>query len=127
VGLSHRLLIVEDDHDVREALIGLLVTLGWDCEGAVHGSDALRKLDERTEPPCLILLDLMMPVLDGRGFREEQLRRPELAGIPVVVISAFGHGEQAAKSMRAAGFLRKPIDLRELVAVVAEHCPLDTC
>jgi CheY-like chemotaxis protein len=121
--VCHRVLVVEDDHDVREALVALLVSLGWDSEGAVNGDDALQKLSSSTTPPCLILLDLMMPVLDGRGFREEQLRRPDLADIPVVVISAFGHGQDAARDMAAAGFLPKPIDMRSLLAVVTEHCP----
>lgn len=118
-----QVLVVEDDNEVREALVALLRDFGWQSEGAVHGADALEKLRSWDTLPDVILLDLMMPVMDGRGFREEQLKSPDLARIPVVVISAFGHAANWVKEMGAAGFVRKPLDIDALVALIEKYVP----
>jgi CheY-like chemotaxis protein len=70
----------------------------------------------------MILLDLMMPVMDGRAFRTEQRRDPELAGIPVVVVSAYLDVGQEVEEMGVERFLRKPLDAKVLLNAVEENC-----
>src|SRR5688500_17713436 len=106
-GRRTRVLVVEDDEGIREALCDLLATEGFDVTSAVHGADALEKLRGNGEKPNVILLDLMMPVMDGWAFRAEQRRDPALAAIPVVVITASRSADVASLEPRA--FLKKPI------------------
>jgi CheY-like chemotaxis protein len=112
------LLIVEDDPDIAETLAELLDDRGYEVEIAGNGAEALRRL-ERPPRPGLILLDLTMPVMDGRQFRRVQLERPELASIPVVVLTADVH---AHPELRAAGWLIKPVPLEGLLSAVDRHC-----
>ncbi len=111
-------LVIDDDDDVRDALVLLLESAGYAATGASNGDEALAML--RTGPePCLILLDLWMPVKTGWGFRMEQVREPRLARIPTVVLSA----DEARRDMQGvAATLPKPLDFPELFAVVAAHC-----
>src|ERR1043165_7635813 len=87
--MTHHLLGVEDDAIIRESLVEFFEDNGYEATGAIHGRQALDELSRSTQRPCLIVLDLMMPVMDGATFREEMLRDPELSQIPVVVISAY--------------------------------------
>ena len=119
---GQRILVVEDDADIREATIELLVDHGFDAVGAANGREALEQLRASTNLPCLIFLDLLMPVLDGRGFREEQRRRPELAHIPVVVVSARADSARHAAELDAAAFIDKPVTAGELVRVARRLC-----
>ncbi|WP_437511764.1 response regulator [Sorangium sp. So ce1099] len=115
-----RILVVDDDPDIRETLAELLQEEGYAVSSAAHGGEALCAL--RTDPrPGLILLDLMMPIMDGWQFRAEQKKDPELASIPVVIISATGRDEFVS-SLGAAQFLKKPINLEQLLAAVEQHC-----
>jgi CheY-like chemotaxis protein len=122
----HRVLVVEDDPDIREALIQILEDSGYRPSGAVDGQDALDKLDAAPRSggglPCLILLDLMMPVMDGRMFREEQLRRPALSAIPVVVLSAYRDLETHIQGLGAVGHFHKPFKISQLLDVLRVHC-----
>jgi CheY-like chemotaxis protein len=118
--MEHLVLVVDDDRDIRDSLIETLEDYGYQASGAANGAEALAML--RTSPrPCLILLDLMMPVMDGRGFREEQLKNPAWADIPVVVISAYGNVEAQAQEL-ATAFVRKPVSTRPLIDVVRRYC-----
>jgi CheY-like chemotaxis protein len=118
---QRRVLVVEDDDTIRESLVDFLGDNGYPAVGAVHGRDALNKL--RTEPPpCLIVLDLMMPVMDGQTFRERQLQDPVLSEIPTVVMSAHRDVEHLAEEISAAGYLKKPLKLDELLRLVQRHC-----
>ena len=74
---------------IRDSIVEFLDDNGYQAVGASDGRDALDKLTASDPPPCLILLDLMMPIMDGRSFREQQLQTPQLASIPVVVFSAY--------------------------------------
>ncbi len=121
--MSHRVLVVDDDADIREAMIEVLQEHGHAATGAANGSEALIALRAASDQPCLILLDLMMPVMDGRQFREEQLRDPLLSPIPVIVISAFRDGAQTAAEMKVAAHVKKPVSLRDLVQLVERFCP----
>jgi CheY-like chemotaxis protein len=78
-------------------------------------------LEASPQPPCLILLDLMMPVMDGRGFREEQLKHPAWAQIPVIVISAYSDAQAQARALELE-CLRKPLGMRPLIDAVRRHC-----
>jgi CheY-like chemotaxis protein len=114
------LLIVEDDEDAREALVFFLENEGYRVLEASHGEEALRHL--RSTEVCAILLDLMMPVMNGWTFRAEQLKDPRLANIPVAVITA---DETATLNTAALGvdeLMVKPVDLRRLLAFVDRHC-----
>jgi CheY-like chemotaxis protein len=112
-------LLVEDDIDVREAVTDTLKDAGYGVLSARHGQEALDLLRKQGAPkPCLILLDLMMPVMDGWQFRELQSKDPALADIPVVALSAH----DGLHALGAAGHLRKPVQLRALMDVVERFC-----
>jgi CheY-like chemotaxis protein len=121
---GHPILVVEDDDIIRDTLLDFLSDHGYQAVGAVHGADALSKLHE-TQPPCLILLDLMMPVMDGQTFRERQLEDPNVSDIPVVVISAYNDLGTTMEAMKVDAFLPKPLHLNELLDVVQRHCRPD--
>ena len=116
------ILVVEDDVDVREALATLLETQGYRVVEAENGLEALGRLRDRDVDVCLILLDLFMPVMNGWDFRDEQLRDPTLAAVPVVVVTADVTARHSGKDLRAAEYLTKPVDFDHLLSVVARHC-----
>ncbi len=116
------ILIVEDDPDARELLAALLSAHGYRVLRARHGVEALERLAEDADV-CLILLDLMLPLMDGQEFRAEQLRRPDIAAIPVVVVSADDELESKAQRLHASAALRKPVELERLLELVRAHCP----
>ena len=107
---------------IRDSIVEFLDDNGYQAIGAADGREALDKLAATNPLPCLILLDLMMPVMDGRSFREQQLQTPELAAIPVVLFSAYRDVAKTASDLHAAGHLSKPLKLRELLKTVQEHC-----
>jgi len=119
--MARFILVVDDDRDIRDSLIELLEDHGYPARGAGNGVEAIDVLRAEPAPPCLILLDLMMPVMDGRGFREAQLREPAWAGIPVIVISAYGDVDTQAGAL-ALEFLKKPLTTRPLMAAVERRC-----
>jgi len=117
----HIVLVVEDDPDIRDTFCEALGDHGYTPVGASNGAEALEYLRSDRAPPCLILLDLMMPVMDGQTFRAEQLADPELARIPCIVISAYRDVERYAIEM-AADCLPKPVRLDVLLATARRHC-----
>jgi len=119
--VAHYILVIDDDNELREALCDALEVEGYQVVCVEHGAAALDHLQSTQQPPCVILLDLMMPVMDGRAFREALLERPELAGIPVVLITAAG--PKAAASVSATTILHKPLRINNVIDVVREHCP----
>jgi CheY-like chemotaxis protein len=112
-----KVLVVDDDYAVLDAIKDVLEDEGYEVTLAANGLEALKEL-RRGAPPCLILLDLMMPVMNGWEFRAEQLKDPTLSKIPVVVFSGHGKLEQNAVSIGAVANLRKPIGLHELLSVL---------
>jgi CheY-like chemotaxis protein len=105
-------LVVEDDVDILRAIVQVLEDEGLPVRAAENGQVALAKLRAADAArPCVILLDLMMPVMDGWTFRASQLRDPSLAHIPVVLLTADGGAMEQAEIARASGALRKPVDL----------------
>jgi len=117
--VSHYILIVEDDTALRESLRDALELEGYQVVAAEHGKAALDHLST-SELPCVILLDLMMPVMDGNTFRTEMLKQQNLAAIPVVLITAAG--SQMAAKVSANQVLHKPLRMDAVVDVVKEHC-----
>jgi CheY-like chemotaxis protein len=122
VQLAAQILIVDDDPDIRETLSELLQAEGYGCATASNGRDALEYLSSQPFP-ALILLDLMMPVMDGFEFRAAQLEADALRDLPVLVISAGGRAAQAAKALRAADYLDKPMDIGDLFRKVRACIP----
>lgn len=116
------ILIVEDDLDISETLAEIVEAHGHRAVLAGNGREALDLLRARAVRPCLILLDLMMPVMDGRAFREEQLRDAELASIPVVVLSAYRSIEDVVEEMKVSAYLRKPLDREALLGMARRYC-----
>jgi CheY-like chemotaxis protein len=114
-------LIVEDDNDVREALVEVLTFEGYRVATATNGLDAIEQL-RRDGPPDLILLDLMMPVMDGRQFRAAQVKEAAFADVPVIVISADGQVDQKIAGLGISAYLRKPIEVEDLLDLISRHC-----
>jgi CheY-like chemotaxis protein len=112
-------LIVEDDADLREMMAQLLTLEGFDAEAVANGRDALDYL-KRVDPPDLILLDLMMPVMDGWEFRRLQREDPAISAVPVVVLSALD--DKRAFELEGTAFLKKPLDFDHLLELVRRYC-----
>jgi DNA-binding response OmpR family regulator len=115
-------LVVDDDRDIRDVLTDALEAEGYRVVTAADGQEALDWLRRRLVRPCIVLLDLMMPRMDGIQFRTESLNDADLAVIPVVVLSADPSVIATAKSLNFAGSLRKPVPLDALLAAVHAHC-----
>src|SRR5262249_11349487 len=117
-----RILVVDDDLEIRETIRDVLEEEGYRVVLAANGAEALAELRARIgeEQPSLVLLDLMMPEMNGWQFCEEQKRDARRAAIPVLVISA---ASVDAKKGSIAGhpFLKKPIELARLLEAVAKH------
>jgi CheY-like chemotaxis protein len=109
---SHRcsVLVVEDDPELRELLRVALTGDGYAVSTAANGRDALRQL-RSTASTCIIVLDLALPVMDGRQFRAAQLRDRSLAWVPVVLLSGDGEAAQYVRELGARSLVRKPVDV----------------
>jgi CheY-like chemotaxis protein len=114
------ILIVDDDPAIRETLGMVLQDESYATASAVNGEEALDYL-QHTQPPCLILLDLVMPLMDGWKFRKAQLFDPFLEFIPVVLLSADARVQEHAATLRTAGFLVKPLEPRHLFEMARTH------
>jgi CheY-like chemotaxis protein len=111
------ILIVDDDLDIREALSDTLEDRGFAVITAANGLEALKLLRAMNVPPSVILLDLMMPVMDGYAFVNEQQNDPALARIPVAIITA-GHRVDYSRLGESPPVVRKPIKLPQLLRTV---------
>jgi CheY-like chemotaxis protein len=116
------ILVVDDDASIRAAMRELLETEGYDVTEAANGLAALGKLRAGLRP-AVILLDLMMPVMDGWDLRTEQLRDPELAAIPVLIVTAAGFSlESVTAQFGSIGFVPKPPAPELLLEEVRKLC-----
>lgn len=121
--MNHKkILLVEDDQDIRETLIELLESEGYEVVPAENGQIGLDKLSSAPTLPNLILLDLMMPVKDGFQFCAEKEANPKFANLPVVVMSADGHIRQNQLRVNARAYLKKPVDIYEILNIVEKFC-----
>lgn len=112
-------LIVEDDPDVREMLDVLLQFHGYSTDTAANGREALTRAHQRR--PCVVLLDLMMPIMSGWEFRAEQLQDPEIADVPVVCVTAV-YDHLMVRERLHVPCLPKPVDFDDLLETVDTAC-----
>ena len=113
-----RILVVDDDEDIRKLLTKFLESEGYDVFTAIHGKDALEQL-QSAEPPGLILLDLMMPVMDGWDFVLAMHLDSKLSDIPTILITATPEKAQGIKPDRVVS---KPLQLDRLLDLISERC-----
>ncbi|WP_170136292.1 response regulator transcription factor [Nannocystis exedens] len=111
------ILIVEDDRDIRDVLAEILAEEGYQVLVAEDGADGLRRLAEGPQPD-LILLDLMMPRMDGYQFREEQRKNPVWSGIPLVLLTAGVETSDKITALGALDVVRKPVKIDFLLELI---------
>jgi CheY-like chemotaxis protein len=116
--VARHLLIVEDTAEIRTALNHLFISEGYTVQLAANGKEALDVLATSCELPKLILLDLMMPVMDGIQFRQEQQKDVRIAPIPVLLMSADANLVAKARSLRTQGYVKKPFDIEGIISTV---------
>ena len=114
-------LVVEDDPELLLSLSEILESEGYCVTCARHGLEALGRLRGGNRP-AVILLDLMMPIMNGWQFRYEQRQDSDLAKIPIVVVSAKSDSQQHAAWLEADGYISKPIDLNLLLDTLHRYC-----
>lgn len=117
---AKKILLIEDDQDIRETLNDLLIDEGYDVVLAENGQVALDTLRSMNEFPNLILLDLMMPVKNGFQFSEEKDADESLSKIPVIVMSADGHVRERQSLINAKAYIKKPLDIFELLDQISK-------
>jgi CheY-like chemotaxis protein len=113
-------LIVEDDEDIRTDLAAILRIKGFTVSEAANGLEALARM--RDELPCVLLLDLMMPEMNGWELGAVMQSEPRLQKVPIVVVSGAGRLEQSTDAMAPAAVLPKPFELAHLLDVVQRFC-----
>ena len=116
------ILIVDDDAGIRQLLLLFLEHKGYTAKTVANGREALNQLQLDQPLPMLILLDLMMPIMDGAAFRQAQQADPRIAAIPVVVLSAAENIEAQAPLLTADAYVPKPIEFDNLLQVVEQYC-----
>jgi CheY-like chemotaxis protein len=116
--LCKSILIVDDNRDICEAIKEALDDSGYASDTAADGREGLERL-RTMESPCLVLLDLMMPVMNGIEFLEALKAEDRLVGTRIVVVSAY---DRIAQTVAASGFLQKPVNLDVLMKTVKQHC-----
>jgi CheY-like chemotaxis protein len=112
-------LVVEDEEEARASLVQILEFEGFRVLGFSNGAEALDYLTQSGQP-CLIVMDIRMPVMDGRQLRSALLQDPRFAKIPVIVVTALE--PSAAAGLSALRVFRKPLDIDALVSVVRQNC-----
>ena len=119
-------LLVEDDEDTREVLRMIMESDGIEVAVARDGLDALTRIEQLRlqdpKAPSVIVLDYMMPRCSGPQFRQKQLADPQIANVPVILVSAVSDLPSRAALLKPFAILQKPIDPDELTAVVREAC-----
>ena len=115
-----RILIIEDDADLRDAIGATLRAEGYEVLVGADGDEAFAHL-RGGALPCVILLDLMMPGMDGWRFMEEVRLHPNFRRLPIVVLSAYGSAD-GVRSLGATAYLKKPFAIDTLLDIVSQHC-----
>lgn len=123
---AKRLLIVEDSADYRALLTKLFKKNGYVVDCASNGQEALAHLAGDTPLPNLILLDLMMPVMDGFEFREKQNQESRLAKIPTILMTAHGDLQSARDRLGLLDYVRKPVEMADLLSLVSRATTVST-
>lgn len=121
---SKRILIVEDAEDIQFLLTQLLEAEGYQVDYVANGQEAIEFLTSSEHLPGLILLDLMMPVMNGYQFREAQEKEAKFASIPVLMMTAAGDIQSKSMKAGAKGFLKKPfVDISTILETVGRFFP----
>jgi len=118
---THSVLVVDDQVENRNAVGLLLGEAGLDVRFAHDGEEALAALHNGLRP-CLVIVDLMMPKMDGWEFRQRQLSDPQYAGIPVVIMSGYPDAQKAAGALGVRAVLKKPLNPSLLQTLAEHHC-----
>jgi CheY-like chemotaxis protein len=116
------ILVIDDETEIRFLISELLIDEGYTAAQAANGRDALIYLQTAHPLPCLILLDMMMPIMNGWDFLHARQRDRVVQAIPVVLISAYPALAEAAAPLGVQGSLDKPLNLDRLLATVQRYC-----
>ena len=123
-GRCHTILVIEDDPDIAESLTDVLESEGYLVVTAANGVEGLQCLRDIGKP-CLILLDLMMPVMSGGEFLAVLRRHDKFASVPVVVVSAWPKEAMQVRS-QSQGFVKKPVALDSLLETATRFCAVNS-
>ena len=116
--MSKKILVVEDDRDILISITELLTMEGYEVLQANSGLAAINLLKELQDMPDLIILDLMMPGMNGEGFRTEQLKNEKFAAIPVLLMTADAHPDSVQLKIGAKGFIKKPLNIDKFLETI---------
>ena len=119
--LLESVMVVEDDPMIRTSLVELLEAEGYQVIGVENGQAAMNHLKSGNTLPAVILLDVMMPIMDGWQFRTQQLSDVKISKIPVIVVTADGNARDKAVVMNAQGWINKPFKIDEILEAVAKY------
>lgn len=118
---ERQVLVVEDSEDIRVLIEYLLTNEGMQVVTAKNGKEGLERLRAMSHP-ALVLLDLMMPVMTGEEFLEAKAKDPDLAGVPVLILTAATNQPHLANARGVVGFVRKPINIDHVLGIVQTFC-----
>jgi len=113
-----KILIVEDDISIRELLVEIFESEGYEVNSSQNGSEGIKALEQGK--PDVILMDILMPVMDGYAFREEQIKKPEWNEIPVLAMSAQNQELEKLEAYGIKHFIQKPLELDHLLNQVKQ-------
>jgi CheY-like chemotaxis protein len=119
---NKKILFVDDSLDHQELVAEFYFGEGYEIVCASNGQEALDLLETMEKLPAFILLDLMMPVMDGHGFRDAQLNNPRLTPIPIVIMTADINVEAKAKKLNANAYIVKPANVDDLLNAAKRYC-----
>jgi CheY-like chemotaxis protein len=114
------ILVVEDDRALREFMATWLDAEGYEVRTAPNGREALTAL--HAEIPCVMVVDLMMPVMGGAELRRHIQNMPGLAEVPFILVTAEANADQIGRDLNATAVVSKPFDATRLSAIIASHC-----
>lgn len=115
-------MLVEDDDETREALATILEEASYRVISAANGADAWRLLQSHAGPCDIILLDLMMPVMNGWDFRRKQKDSADFSSIPVLLMSAGGNIASSCADLGTSDYIAKPVEVAELLDKIQRYC-----
>jgi len=115
-------LLVDDESDLRESIAELLQFEGYQVAEVSNGQEALDFLRKFAPPPCLVLLDMMMPVMGGKEFRRAQLSDPKIAKIPIAVMTAGRLTSEVIQELAPQELIKKPINLEAFLETIQRYC-----
>lgn len=116
------ILVVDDDWGIRDFLSQLLEGEGYRVRTAANGQEAMNQLRQSVSPPCVVFLDLTMPIMDGWEFRAAQMQDERLQRVPVVVLTADGQAREKAAALGVPDYIQKPVNLTRLLSIIEHYC-----